>query len=256
VVLTHTHSDHWKERTLAYLHRLRIPLYCHAEHRAWLGGSSGAMTALEDAGLVREYAADDILELGPGFRCRPLALRHDGGRTFGFRFHWAGEDGQACALGYVADLGSWTPELVEALADVDLLALEFNHDVELEYASGRSARLIARVLGDHGHLSNAQAATLLREVLSVSAPGRVRQLVQLHLSRDCNRPRLALAAALTVVGDHVPALAVHTASQHEPGPVLHVGGSTDAPPPPRPVRPRVPAAPAPACQPWLPGLEL
>src|SRR5437879_4744992 len=32
VILTHTHGDHWKERTLVQLSRLRIPLYCHAGH--------------------------------------------------------------------------------------------------------------------------------------------------------------------------------------------------------------------------------
>src|SRR5262249_58433243 len=82
-------------------------------------------------------------------------------------------------------------ELADALADVDLLALEFNHDVGLERSSGRSPYLIARVLGEEGHLSNEQAANLLREVLRRSPPGRLRQLVQLHLSRECNRPHLA-----------------------------------------------------------------
>ena len=54
--------------------------------------------------------------------------------------------------------------LHHALADVDILALEFNHDVFLEKSSGRSPALIFRVLGDRGHLSNVQAAELLREV--------------------------------------------------------------------------------------------
>jgi len=38
--------------------------------------------------------------------------------------------------------------MVEALADVDLLGVEFNHDVEMQRRSGRSPALIARVLGD------------------------------------------------------------------------------------------------------------
>src|SRR4051812_22848573 len=32
VLLTHTHSDHWNDRTLTYLHRRGIPFYCHPEH--------------------------------------------------------------------------------------------------------------------------------------------------------------------------------------------------------------------------------
>ena len=54
---------------------------------------------------------------------------------------------------------------------MDALALEFNHDVALQYASGRSPRLIQRVLGDRGHLSNEQAAALLGEVLRRSPAG-------------------------------------------------------------------------------------
>jgi hypothetical protein len=110
------------------------------------------------------------------------------------------------------------------LLDVDLLALEFNHDVELEYRSGRHPRLISRVLGDDGHLSNEQAAQLLREILRRSTLGRLRHLVQLHLSRECNRPALALKAARDVLDGHGAAITIHTASQDEAGPTLHVGG--------------------------------
>jgi hypothetical protein len=63
------------------------------------------------------------------------------------------------SLAYVADLGTWDDELARSLADVDLLALEFNHDVDMDYASERSPYLIARVLGRHGHLSNGGALT-------------------------------------------------------------------------------------------------
>ena len=36
VLLTHTHTDHWSETTLAYLLKHKIPLYCHPEHHAIL----------------------------------------------------------------------------------------------------------------------------------------------------------------------------------------------------------------------------
>ena len=32
VLLTHTHSDHWKDRTLAHLQRRGVPFYCHPSH--------------------------------------------------------------------------------------------------------------------------------------------------------------------------------------------------------------------------------
>ncbi|HLJ92008.1 MAG TPA: hypothetical protein VKU02_02330, partial [Gemmataceae bacterium] len=113
--------------------------------------------------------------------------------------------------------------LAQALADVDLLALEFNHDVDLEHVSGRSPLLIARILGDEGHLSNVQASALLRRVLHLSPSGRLGQVVQLHLSRDCNRDELAAEAARTALTEAASLAQLYTARQDEPGPTLVLG---------------------------------
>src|SRR5262245_15999809 len=85
VLLTHTHGDHWKRRTLAQLHRQGIPLYCHRSHQQDLDAAADEFSLLRKAGLVRTYEAGQVLELAPGFRCRALPLSHDAGATFGFR---------------------------------------------------------------------------------------------------------------------------------------------------------------------------
>ncbi len=218
VLLTHTHSDHWKDRTLAHLRRRHVPLYCHAHHQAMLHRYSAGFGEFVEAGLVRSFEAHSSFEPVPGIHCRPLPIRHDCGATFGFRIE-GGHDlfGQAAALAYVADLGCWDDALVGHLADVDLLAVEFNHDVYLERSSGRSPMLIARVLGDEGHLSNDQAAELVRAVLARSSAGRLRHLVQLHLSRDCNRPILARERLRKLLGELNVEAMVHTAEQDAPG---------------------------------------
>jgi phosphoribosyl 1,2-cyclic phosphodiesterase len=224
VLLTHTHSDHWKDRTFTHLRRLHIPLYCHEAHHQVLLSYSPSFAALRAEGLVRPYELDRELLLAPGLSCRPVQLRHDSGVTCGFRFEGSADFfGQPCALGYAADLGSWELDLARALGDVDLLALEFNHDVLMERNSGRAPRLIARVLGDDGHLSNAQAAGLLWAVLQGSTPGRLRQVVQLHLSRECNHPTLAVAAAREALGEQYSAVEVHTAAQDRPSPTFQLG---------------------------------
>ncbi len=254
VILTHTHSDHWNDRTFRTLHRRRLPLYCHRDHRPVLRQYAAAFKALEATGLVKDFEPGCDLLLAPRLRCRPLPVPHDAGATFGFRLEGPADlFGEPVALAYAADLGCWDAALADLLGDVDLLALEFNHDVAMQYASGRQPRLIARVLGDDGHLSNVQAAALLREVLRRSPPGRLRHVVQLHLSRDCNRPELAQAAAQEVVAEVAPPPAVHTATQHAAGPSLDLGGAAPA----RRRRPFVPRrrAPLPSGQPWLPGLD-
>jgi phosphoribosyl 1,2-cyclic phosphodiesterase len=260
VLLTHTHSDHWNERTFAHLRRRRIPIYCHAAHHAVLLNYGGEFAKLQADRLVRTYESKAELELASGLRCRPLTLRHDGGATFGFRFDLAAVDAEPLwALAYVADLGSWTTELAEEMAEVDVLAIEFNHDVALERASGRSPALIARVLGDEGHLSNAQAAALLEEVLRLSTPGRLRHVVQLHLSRECNRTGLAREAAHAVLDGHPIQIALHTAVQDRAGPRLALGseanGKKATMPPAERVKVARPPRRKPTEQAWFPGWE-
>jgi phosphoribosyl 1,2-cyclic phosphodiesterase len=255
VILTHTHSDHWKDRTLAHLHTRHIPLYCHPAHAPTLHTWSPAFAGLSTASLVHFFEAGAEVCLAPGLRFRPFPVRHDGGPTFGFRVEGAGDlFGQATALAYAADLGCWDEAILGAMCEVDLLAMEFNHDVNLERTSGRSGHLIARVLGDEGHLSNAQAAALLRAVLERSTPGRLRHLVQLHLSRDCNRPVLAQEAAQVVLREAAPAVSLHTAEQDEPGVTLQVRELSEWKPRRNGTGPRRPRRAAPLGQPLLPGL--
>lgn len=221
VLLTHTHGDHVSSGGLRWLARRQIPLYCHEGHRDHLAAWPG-FRALEAAGLVRPY--DDRPFLTPdGSRAEALPLSHDSGPTFGFRIEGrSGKKGRTIGVGYVADTGCWTPALADALTDVDLLAVEFNHDVAMQRKSGRPYYLIARNLGDKGHLSNDQGADLLADVLRRSRPEAIRQVVLLHLSRDCNLPKLALDAARGILRSADRRAVVHAARQDTPYPYLPV----------------------------------
>jgi phosphoribosyl 1,2-cyclic phosphodiesterase len=223
VVLTHMHADHWHPTTLSLLAKRRVPIYCHEEHLGDFNRESRAFAALESAGLFRHYRPGVGFPLHADCRCIPISVKHDAEVTCGFRF-----EGADWAIAYATDLGCWTPALARRLADVDLLALEFNHDVEMQLTSGRHPRLIRRILGDRGHLSNEQGADLFAEVLRLSAPGRVQQLVQLHLSDDCNRPDLAERAALRVLDSLALDMPIHTTSQGRAGPSLQLGKPTAA----------------------------
>src|SRR4051794_13030542 len=123
VVLTHTHTDHWKDGTLADLRARRIPLYAHAQHFAHLDRVASSFPAFGAAGLAREYAEGGPIELTPNLTCRPLRVSHDSVPTFAFRID--GRDGEphpAWSIGYASDLGCGSPELIDAFAGVDVLA--------------------------------------------------------------------------------------------------------------------------------------
>lgn len=211
-ILTHTHGDHINDATLRLMVRLRIALYCHEGHRRQLRRHPGYVT-LEANGLVRHY--DERPFLTPtGLRIEPLELRHDGGPTFGFRIEVKPHRrSRAIAMGYLADTGSWTEEMADAVAEVDLLGVEFNHDVDMQRRSPRSPALIARNLGDHGHLSNQQGADFVTAVLGRSQAGSIRHLVLLHLSQQCNKPALALRTAREAVRAQGRRITVHAAAQ-------------------------------------------
>ncbi len=214
VVLTHTHTDHWKDGALADLRGRGIPLYAHPQHFAHLERAAPSFPALRAAGLVRAYADGVPIDLTPTLACRPLRVSHDSVPTFAFRID--GRDGgpqPAWSVGYAADLGCGSPELVEAFAGVDVLALEYNHDELMERQSPRPRFLVERVLGDQGHLSNTQAAELTAAIAGRSGDGFPAHLVQLHLSKDCNKPELAAVAGREALVALNPTAEVITAKQ-------------------------------------------
>lgn len=244
-LLTHTHGDHVDDATLQAMARRRVPLYCHEGHRPGLAPLPG-FQVLAAAGLVRYYGDEPFLT-PIGLRVEPVPLRHDSGPTFGFRVEAStgrGRSARAIAMGYVSDTGTWSETMVEALADVDLLGVEFNHDVEMQRRSGRAPALIARVLGDRGHLSNAQGADFVAAVLARSRPGTLRHLVLLHLSGQCNLPHLALDVARAAIRGTGRRVSLHAATQAAAHPNLWVtparrhatAGRASMTPAPRPQR--------------------
>lgn len=220
-LLTHTHGDHVGEQTLNFMAKQGIPLICHEGHRATLSALKG-FRKLDEQRLVRPYDERPFL-LPSGMRVEPVELMHDGGPTYGFRIEVKlDRRSKAVAIGYLADTGCWWDEMADAFTDVDLLGLEFNHDVELQRRSGRSPFLIARNLGDGGHLSNDQGSSLLSAVLERSRSGKVRDVILLHLSEQCNRPELALDAARRAVRQSGRRATVYAARQSDENPSLIV----------------------------------
>lgn len=213
-IITHTHGDHARDATLGWLAHHRITLFCHHAHLEEAGHRPG-FRKLREAGLIREFDDRPFL-IAPGLWVEAFELRHCGA-TFGYRIEGKGKRrGRSATLGYLTDTGCWDPRVADALADVDLLGVEFNHDVEMERRSGRSPALIWRNLGDRGHLSNDQASELLSAVLDRSGPGAVTQVVQLHLSEHCNRPALARELVKNLLRERDRRARIFTANQSIP----------------------------------------
>jgi phosphoribosyl 1,2-cyclic phosphodiesterase len=222
VVLTHTHSDHVDSGTFAELARRGVSLHCQEAHRRQLAQDPG-FRKIEEAGLIRCYDDRPFLT-STGLRLEPIELRHDGGPTFGFRIEAPSErNRRPVSFGYLADSGTWSQAIAEALADVDVLGVEFNHDVGMQRSSNRPEFLIQRNLSDDGHLSNDQGAELIQAVLTHSRDQFLRHVVLLHLSEQCNQPALALRVAKEAIRASGRSVKVHAAGQSPPFPNLWVG---------------------------------
>lgn len=140
-----------------------------------------------------------------GWRVLPFSTPHDAADPVAFRVEVGGE-----AAGVVTDLGHPTALVMDHCLDLDLLALEANHDVQMLREGSYPPVLKARILSRVGHLSNAAMAELLHGVRSP----RLRAVVLAHLSEQNNLPELARFAAAEALRGSTTALAV--AGQREP----------------------------------------
>ena len=100
------------------------------------------------------------------------------------------------ALGYCTDTGHLGKEALEALRGVRILALESNHDERMLASGPYPAYLKARVGGACGHLSNAQAAQALAQLVGEDTE----TVVAMHLSHENNRPSTCVRTLAEAVG--------------------------------------------------------
>jgi phosphoribosyl 1,2-cyclic phosphodiesterase len=182
VVVTHEHRDHISGVGV-WARRFRVPVY--ADPVTW----EAAATALPPGAL----RGVEVIPFEPGrpfvaagLECLPISTSHDAAGSVGFRIR----DGDR-VLGFVTDLGYASGLVRDALKGAEILFLESNHDEEMLARGPYPWPLKQRIRSRHGHLSNADCAALVSELVHE----RLRTLVLGHLSQTNNTPRLAYDAA-------------------------------------------------------------
>ena len=129
----------------------------------------------------------------------PFRTSHDCAEPVGFRF----ESDSGERFGMATDTGVLTPEAAEALAEVDILGLESNHDLTMLANGPYPQFLKARIRSARGHLSNPDAAA----AIELLASSRLRRILALHRSSTNNSPTIVkrtLVAKCEVIGLQVP----------------------------------------------------
>ncbi len=184
-VVTHEHADHVSGLTV-FCNKFEVRLVATA-------GTAGGRKYLATLPFELVGNADEF-EAG-GMRIRTFPTSHDVADPFGLRFDCE-RGGQTDALGYCTDTGALTPRAMELLRGVRILALESNHDKRMLAQGPYPAFLKERVGGDHGHLSNDQAAEALPQLVGPDTE----TVIAMHLSQENNRPSIAVRTLAASVG--------------------------------------------------------
>jgi phosphoribosyl 1,2-cyclic phosphodiesterase len=176
ILITHEHSDH--VQSLAQLsEKLRIPVYCNRPTREAI---EYQLQVKLNACL---FSTGATFELGD-LEVETFSVPHDAQDPVGYLVKTA--EGN---FGFLTDLGHATRLVLERVRRANVLVLEANHDIKmLQECPTRPWSLKQRILSRHGHLSNEAAAAVAEQIMSAG----LQHLYLGHISRECNRPDLAL----------------------------------------------------------------
>lgn len=177
VFITHEHTDHIKGLPV-FLKRYRIPCF----------GTRGTIQALYGMKNFDSPIANSLTMLSGNhvmigdMTISWSQISHDASDPVGYTVQAHGRK-----IGILTDTGELSVENKLMLYDSDLLFVESNHDRDMLRVGPYPAFLKKRIAGVKGHLSNADCAESICEMVTP----RTRHVILGHLSEENNRPELA-----------------------------------------------------------------
>ena len=182
IVVTHEHGDHLNG-VAPFARRYDVPV--------WM--TRGTWRRARDVRIpqLHFYCAEQPIIID-SFELHPFSVPHDSAEACQFVIQ-AGDQ----RLAILTDLGTITPHVIESTRPATAMVLECNHDEEMLRRGPYPPALQARVGGSLGHLSNRQAAGLLRKIDS----DQLEFVLLAHLSDKNNTPDKAVEAVAGVLSD-------------------------------------------------------
>jgi phosphoribosyl 1,2-cyclic phosphodiesterase len=177
VLVTHEHGDHIKG-VGALARKYKLPVYLTAG--TLQQGRFGNLPYVETINCHQPFVIKDIV-------VQPVPVPHDAREPCQYVFQFSDRK-----LGIITDLGSLTAHVEKHYSGLDALILECNYDSQMLEEGPYPYQLKQRIAGNYGHLSNKQAAQLLRCINK----DKLQHLVLSHLSETNNCPALAREAVL------------------------------------------------------------
>jgi len=196
LIVSHEHSDHISHAGV--FHR-KYGITVHVSARTY-EAAAGSMK-LGKIGELVHYRPGEALDFG-GIRVETFPTAHDGVEGSAFV-----AEADTKRLGILTDLGHAFEGLAEIVTSLDAVFIESNYDPHMLETGPYPEFLKARIRGDRGHLSNNEAAGLLRD-----HGVNLRWACLAHLSENNNHPAAAMRCHLSAIEDRFP---VYTASRRE-----------------------------------------
>ncbi len=189
VIITHEHIDHIKGIGVI-ARRYGIPII--ANHGTW-----EAIIAQGRAGEIpfekRIYFEHNTTFYVGSLAITPFETHHDASSSVGYTI-----ENESSKISIISDTGIVSDSMKSHIAGSDLLMIEFNYDEHMLRNGRYPAFLKKRILSNHGHLSNNDAA----KIVAYAANMGCRKFVLSHLSRDNNTPESAYDAAFQELLEH------------------------------------------------------
>ncbi|MEE8450712.1 MAG: MBL fold metallo-hydrolase, partial [Thermoguttaceae bacterium] len=204
VVISHDHSDHARCMGI-FQRKFGLPLHVTTKTL----DAAARRCRLGRIDTVHHFEPTAVLRFGQ-VTVETIPTPHDGADGVAFVI----DDGRH-RLGILTDLGHVFDGLESLIGSLDAILLESNYDGRMLADGDYPDFLKQRISGPGGHLSNAEAAELLR----TAAGSRMQWACLAHLSEDNNRPEVALRTHHRVLGDRFP---LHIAGRHQVTDVLEI----------------------------------
>ncbi len=181
IFVTHEHTDHTLGiETLSKKHN--IPVYINE------GTFENASLDIDEVFFIK---SDKEFKFR-GMSILPFSKNHDAAEPVSYAIRNNGHK-----ISILTDVGFPCLNVINSVAQADLLFLEANHDVQMLKNGNYPAALKKRILSDKGHLSNYDAALL---VLQHATPN-LKHVLLSHLSLNNNTPELALSTFKNIISE-------------------------------------------------------
>lgn len=172
IFITHEHSDHIKGVDV-FARKFKVPIYATEK-------TVKTRFLCADSSLIKIINNDDMINIG-GMNIEAFSKPHTAADPVSYTIYGHKK------VSIITDIGYPCKRTTQNIHEADFLFLEFNHDPEMLRNGPYPEYLKKWIAGDHGHLSNMQAASCVLE----HASPQLKNIVLSHLSETNNDPQTA-----------------------------------------------------------------